>query len=324
MCYLLLSPFVLFSSGCLSHDNPNKDPEPQVEPGPDPTPGVEPGSLGPVDVVLISGQSNAVGCTQSLCILDAMGEDKYDEYFAGYETIQIAFDSWTKDWPTADTVTFYSQNTSRKNNFVKTALGYGNSIHTFGPEVGIAEAMHEKYANKLFIIKYACGASNLKDDWATRKSPMYGRFIEYVKLQMNHLVEKGYTPTIKALCWMQGEGDSYPQYYNVYQDNLRLFVSNIREDLRELSGNKDLPFIDAGINESSAWQYPDKVNDAKVLFAAESENNYFIDTMAEGLHTDQEPDPVDLCHYDSESEIKLGHLFAEAFEQFLEPVTSEE
>ena len=172
MCYLLLSPFILCASGCNKSEKKN-------EPTTDPTPTVEPGSLGPVNVVLISGQSNAVGCTQSIYLADSMGPDKYDEYVNGYPEIQIAFDSWTKDWP-ATGITFYSQNSSKEKRepaFVKTKIGYGNSPQTFGPEVGIAEALHEKYANKLFLIKYACGGSNLKDDWAKKDSPMYQPFL---------------------------------------------------------------------------------------------------------------------------------------------------
>ena len=275
----------------------------------------------PVDVIVISGQSNAVGCTHSNCITRSMGSTKYTTYMKGYSSIQIAYDCWTKD----EGPRFYSQNKSKDNNFVKVMLGQGNSEATFGPEIGIAEAMHEKYADKLFLIKYACGASNLKDDWAQRNSPMYNRFIEYVKLQMNNLKEKGYEPTIKAFCWMQGEGDSYDGYYQEYYENTKNFVSNVRADLKELSGNKDVPFIDAGINRSInptthelKWQYYRQVNEAKKQFAAEGDNNFYIDTIEAGMHTDQEPfDNVDECHYDTESQVLLGHLFSEAFEPFL-------
>lgn len=275
----------------------------------------------PVDVIVISGQSNAVGCTHSNCITRSMGSTKYTTYMKGYSSIQIAYDCWTKD----EGPRFYSQNKSKDNNFVKVMLGQGNSEATFGPEIGIAEAMHEKYADKLFLIKYACGASNLKDDWAQRNSPMYNRFIEYVKLQMNNLKEKGYEPTIKAFCWMQGEGDSYDGYYQEYYENTKNFVSNVRADLKELSGNKDMPFIDAGINRSVnptthelKWQYYRQVNEAKQQFAAEGDNNFYIDTIEAGMHTDQEPfDNVDECHYDTESQVLLGHLFSEAFEPFL-------
>ena len=278
----------------------------------------------PVDVIVISGQSNAVGCTRVNCISKAMGYSKYQEYMGGYPEIQIAYDSWTKDIVN-DKAVFYSQNASKDDDFVKVMLGQGNSLVTFGPEIGISEALHEKYANKLFLIKYACGASNLKDDWAKKDSPMYGRFINYVKKQMENLQSKGYIPTIKAFCWMQGEGDSYDQYYQVYYDNLVEFVGNVRADLKELAGDKEMPFIDAGINNSPQWEYYRKVNEAKKQFAADSENNIYIDTIAAGLHTDQEPigDP-DTAHYDSESQVQLGHLFAEAFEPFLAPIENAE
>ena len=279
----------------------------------------------PVDVVVISGQSNAVGCTRYSPFKDSNYE-KYYEYLEGYPAIQIAFDSWTKEVKVDGQVFFYSQNKSKDDDFVNVMAGQGNSEFTFGPEIGIAEALHEKYANKLFLIKYACGASNLKDDWAKRTSPMYNRFINYVKKQMENLKKKGYAPTIKAFCWMQGEGDSYEGYYQSYCDNLREFVTNVRTDLKELAGDKDMPFIDAGINRSVdpstntlMWQYYQEVNQAKQQFAAESDDNFYIDTIAEGLHTDQEPlGAPDIAHYDSESQVKLGKLFAKSFEPFLE------
>lgn len=271
----------------------------------------------PVDVVLISGQSNGVGCTASKYIKDTLGEDKYNEYMSGYPEIQIAFDSWTKDYE-ANPPIFYSQNKSKDDDFMKVMLGQGNSLASFGPEIGIAEQLHEKYNGKLFLIKFACGASNLKDDWLQRKSAMYRRLINYVKKQMENLTSKGYIPTIKAMCWMQGEGDSYDGYYQEYYDNTKSFVSNLREDLKELSGNKDFSFIDAGINNSSMWQYYAEVNEAKKKFADESDNNVYIDTIAAGLHTNKESNYGDQdAHYDSDSQVKLGNLFAEQIDKFL-------
>ena len=294
---LLLSPVAISISGCSFFKRSSSKKEPT-----------------PVDVIVISGQSNAVGCTRSNCITRSMGSSKYQEYMSGYPGIQIAYDCWTKD----EGPMFYSQNQSKDDTFVKVMLGQGNSMATFGPEIGIAEAMHEKYEDKLFIIKYACGASNLKDDWAKRNSAMYGRFIEYVKKQMNNLESLGFIPTIKAFCWMQGEGDSYDGYYQDYYDNTKLFVGNLREDLKSLCGNKEFPFIDAGISNSKLWQYYRKVNEAKQQFAADSDNNFYIDTIGAGMHTNQEPfDTPDTAHYDTESEVLLGHLFAETFEQFL-------
>ncbi len=295
---LLLSPMILSISGCNKNETPKE-----------PT---------PVDVIVISGQSNAVGCTHTNCISRSIGASKYQEYMRGYEDIQIAYDSWTKD----EGPRFYSQNKSKDNTFMKVMLGQGNSLSTFGPEIGIAERMHEKYAGKLFLIKYACGASNLKDDWLARDSEMYPRMLSYIELQIQHLKDMGYIPTIKAFCWMQGEGDAWDGYYQEYYQNTKTFVGHIREDLAKYANdNKELPFIDAGINNSPQWQYWRKVNEAKQQFAEESANNIYIDTIGAGMHTNQEPfDTPDTAHYDSESQVLLGNLFAQNFEQFLDPV----
>ena len=271
----------------------------------------------PVNVIVISGQSNAVGCTYNSCITRSIGNAKYKEYLEGYPGVKIAYDCWTKDVKPTGTV-FYSQNSSKNYDFVNVMLGQGNSLVTFGPEVGISESLHEEYDGKLFLIKYACGASNLKDDWAKRNSPMYGRFISFVKMEMEKLKGLGFDPSIKAFCWMQGEGDSYPNYYDQYEENLSGFVANVREDLKELSGNKDVPFIDAGISNAKQWEYYAEVNEAKKKFAESNDNNFYIDTIEAGLHTDQEPfDTPDTAHYDSESQVQLGKLFAENFKQFL-------
>lgn len=305
---LFLAPFIFTCIGCgpsKSEEQKPDDSEEEVPVETDPK---------PVNVVVISGQSNAVGCTHSSCIPRSIGYAKYQEYMEGYPGIRIAFDSWTKD----DGPRFYSQNTSKNDNFVKVMLGQGNSLATFGPEIGIAESMYEDWDDQLVIIKFACGASNLMDDWMSKTSPMYPRLINYVKKQMKNLEDSGYIPTIRAFCWMQGEGDAWDGYYQTYFENLSLFASNIREDLFELAGNTEVPFIDAGISNSKQWKYYRKVNEAKQQFADLSENNIYIDTIGAGMHTDEEPfDTPDTAHYDSESEVLLGNLFAESFKPFL-------
>ena len=66
---LALIPAMIFSTGC---DMKKKD---------------------SVNVIILSGQSNAVGCKNSQLLIQSMGQEKYDEYLAGYEDIQIAFNS---------------------------------------------------------------------------------------------------------------------------------------------------------------------------------------------------------------------------------------
>ena len=115
------------------------------------------------------------------------------------------------------------------------------------------------------------------------------------------------------------------QEYNENMNNIeqvyQRWLSLAKDDpdlIKELSGNKDFPFIDAGISNAKVWQFYRKVNEAKQQFAGDSDNNFYIDTIGAGMHTNLEPvGNVDADHYDSASEVLLGHLFAESFEQFL-------
>ena len=87
----------------------------------------------PVDVVIISGQSNGVGCTWANQIPNSKGQEKYLEYLDGYPEIQIAYNCWTKDWP-ATGITFYPQNASSNGSFVDVALGQGNGTRKAGSD----------------------------------------------------------------------------------------------------------------------------------------------------------------------------------------------
>ena len=78
--YLLLSPMMFSVIGC---GNQTKSEEKSMEPK-------------PVDVVVISGQSNAVGCTHAKCITRSIGAEAYSTYMTGYNDIKIAYDSTDK------------------------------------------------------------------------------------------------------------------------------------------------------------------------------------------------------------------------------------
>ena len=94
---------------------------------------------GPVDVVIISGQSNAVGVSHNNCVTRSISASAYNKYLKGFEHIGIAYDCWTKDAPIGKDPIYYSQNKCKNLDFVKVMLGQGNSLSTFGPEIGIAE-----------------------------------------------------------------------------------------------------------------------------------------------------------------------------------------
>ncbi|MFA7067473.1 MAG: sialate O-acetylesterase [Erysipelotrichia bacterium] len=278
----------------------------------------------PVDVVIMAGQSNMVGCSRFTYLNDSANSVKYQEYLDGYSGIRIAYDCLTK----SSLDVYPEQNTSR-GKFVKVMLGQGNADITFGPEVGMGETLSKTiYNNKIVLIKYACGASNLLDDWAAptsgRINGLYDRFVRYVRAQIKVLQDDGFIPSIRAMCWMQGEGDSYPGYSTQYLTQLSYFVDDLRDELMEFCDGTEFAFIDAGISDSPLWVEYATINAAKEQFAAQNERNIYIDTIEHGLSTSSEPhEEPDLAHYDSASMIELGHLFAEALLPFLSTFSNE-
>ena len=117
---------------------------------------------------------------------------------------------------------------------------------------------------------------------------------------------------VVAICWMQGESDASGRIADEYYDNQKRFVSFLREDLNEYADDGKIYFIDAGIQEGTIFPRYEAVNEAKARFASESELNLYFSTIDEHLTTNLEPEgEPDLAHYDSMSELKLGHLFAE-------------
>jgi hypothetical protein len=272
-----------------------------------------------VDVIIMGGQSNMVGCSTYSTLADSVGSAKFTEYSTGYKGVKISYDCWTKNG-TDD----YSRQNSSDSKFVSTLLGEGNSDLTFGPEIGIAENFSLSRSGKLFLIKYACGASNLLDDWAapdsTKMTAMYSNFVAYVKAQMAVLSEQGYAPTIKAMCWMQGEGDAYTGYCEEYYQQLHYLVKDLRSDLSSYTDGTEFAFIDAGISDSTSWPKYDIVNEAKQQVAAEDERNVYINTIAAGL--DKTKLQTDNAHYIGSAMVTLGGLFAAALEPFLSSIDS--
>ena len=111
-----------------------------------------------IDVVLLSGQSNMEGNTNSFGLItddNGFTNEEVDSINAGYDGIKINYISYYKGNPSF---------INKSDGFTKTKLGQGNPSGNvrFGPEIGIAETLHNNgYDNKVVLIKCAVGASML-------------------------------------------------------------------------------------------------------------------------------------------------------------------
>ena len=101
---------------------------------------------------------------------------------------------------------------------------------------------------------------------------------------MKALIDAGYDARIGAICWMQGESDSFEEHvYNRYYEIQDNFVSYLRKDFAKYAEDGGICFIDAGISDSPCWPGYREVNAAKVQMAKDSDLNYYFSTIDAGL-----------------------------------------
>ena len=276
------------------------------------------------NIIVLSGQSNAVGCSYVDYLPEHIPEKRIEKLRRGFEKVKI---------------NYYSHDI-KSGGFVKTTFNCSVSDeNTFGPEVGMAETLNEKYpGEEFFIVKLAFGGVTLYNDfispsgnerydgtsYANQKADAakalmsgetfhpgwcYNELVKIVRESMEILKKDGYTPVIKAFCWMQGESDANAEAATVeYAHNYEAFISDFKAEFAEYLDN--CKFIDAGI--STVWERYVRMNEIKRKYAEAHADAVFIDTIAAGLTTMHEPHHnPDIGHYDSGSMIQLGRLFAE-------------
>ena len=261
-------------------------------------------------VILLGGQSNASGCSLDEYLKKNVSAEKYAEYQNGYDNVYIN----------------YLSGANRSGGFVRCASLQGEPEGTFGPELGLAEKLHELYPDRtFFIIKCAWGGTNLYSQWRSPSSigktgDLYKQFTAYVEASVEYLISKNYDVKIEGMCWMQGESDSFSRIIaENYGKNLNNFLKDMRKEFSEYAADDGIAFVDAYIADNPTfWVYCDEVNRCKDEIAEKSDMNVLVDTISAGLDCTQEPEGApDMAHYDSMSQIKLGNLFAEQLVPFL-------
>ena len=253
---------------------------------------------GTAKVILIGGQSNAVGVSQNSELRKKIDADKYQEYLNGYSNVQIMYDNCSGN---------------ANSSFVNTKLGQAVNTASFGPELGIAEYLAENFPNeKFYIIKYAMGGSILETQWYNAKTGAVGElltgFTSFVQQGLAKIEAEGLTPKIIGFVWNQGESDAIwlPQSSRYYANQEGL-VNYVRTTFADYASAKGIGFMDAGI-VGNIWNAYKNVNMQKYEFSLTSPINFYIETTDyEIINTLEENN--DVAHYDSLGMIKLGQLY---------------
>ncbi len=260
-------------------------------------------------VIIISGQSNATGNAWNMYL----SQEEQQKYTRGFDNIFInAWNSLTEN------------NTEY---FTPVTFGWGENKHTFGPELGLSDILSKEFGHeKFYIIKYTYSGAGLSEGPFNPNTPgsAFSELLSHMDASLNKLKQMNIEPEIVAFCWMQGESDALSlSYAEEYYDKEKAFVDIIRQRYSSSSIDGGMYFIDGGINEeeNTVWTYYEIVNGAKKRLAEEIERNIYLDTNSLGLTSMNEPiHNPDIFHYDSSSEIKLGHAFGEVITNILKTI----
>ena len=276
------------------------------------------------NIIVLAGQSNAVGVGHFSCLPKHFSPERIQKWCDGYDNILINYFSHDK----------------KSDGFVKTTVGCTEvSKKTIGPELGIAEALDQRYpGQEFFIVKCAFGGMTLFRDFLSpsggkeydplsyadqkeniicnyntgepvRAGWCYNELVKILWESIAALQANGYEPAIRAFCWMQGESDTATE--EIMDGYVRRYDAMLRDFKAEFCKYLDrCVYIDAGISETWGGHY--RLNALKKEYADRRADCVYIDTIAAGLTVGNEPDgEPDIAHYDSDSVIRLGHLFAE-------------
>ena len=177
----------------------------------------------------------------------------------------------------------------------------------FGPEVTFGRTMADLLPEeRIALIKYAAGNTNLAVDWDPDSGPQYRRFKETVTAGLEALTDRGDTYEIAGMVWMQGESDSaFANMAPKYRANLTRFIARVRRDFDV----PDVPIVIGRIFLGvGSFRHAAKVRAAQVAVAERDKHASWVNL--DGLS--QQPAGVE---FDGPGTIEMGKRFAKAMQR---------
>lgn len=259
----------------------------------------------PIDVFFVVGQSNAHGWRANSAQLSSRN-------------------THYKQSPAPNALLAYAQRnlTDRMNCVGSMARlgtqgsGFDGNFDGFGPELSMGTDLARVLGRPVAVIKYTIGSASLAGNFK-KNSPaapdpathLYSEMLGFINDSLQELRDQGYSPSLKALFWLQGEGDTdTAQMAADYASNIKAFVQDLRSDLSapnlkvfltEINGNTPVLAARPALTA--------QVNSGLSDLAAEDPHCYFIET------SDIVGGFADGIHYSADQTIDIGQRWAQAY-----------
>lgn len=261
------------------------------------------------DLILVAGQSNAVGYDAQPSELPA---DVADE--------DILF-WWRTGAPPPDE---HDSNSGGKWTHLQ-PQPQGNPIHEFGnfanpqggfgPEIGLARALYARGQRRIAIVKAAWSTTAMAWCWNAADPGngglCYRALVSETKAAIAAAAAQGITLRLRALVWVQGESDATPTAAPYYEKALADMIAALRNDLdsRQLivllavntnfGKNPYIPQIIGGKNP-----YIAQIIEAQQSLAAKDPRAVYVDTATATT--------ANSAHFDSAGTLDIGRRLAQA------------
>ena len=262
-------------------------------------------SAEPVDLLIVAGQSNAVGydakpgevpaddADQKIMFWWRCGDPPPDEHDS------TSGGKWTHLQPQPLGNPKKPRGGRQYGNFAQPEGG-------FGPEIGLARTLYEKEKKPLAVVKAAFSGTGMVSDWNHADSGQggscYRGLVAETQAAIAAAKKQGIELRPRAFVWVQGESDANATHAPQYAINLMAMLTALRKEFHapELTA---LVAVNTQFGGGRNKFMPAIVEQQKVLAARDPHCEY-VDTSAATI--------ANGAHYDSEGTLDVGRWFAEA------------
>ena len=257
-----------------------------------------------VDLILVAGQSNAVGFDTNP---DQLPESPIDKkvrfWWRCGDPLPDKYDSTSHNkW------TFLQvQSKGKPNTDKKLKRQYGNFKFAkggFGPEIGLARYLYAKQHHRLAIVKVAFSGTNVADDWdhsgKEKRGACYRSLVKETKSAIKAAQANGRELKLRALVWVQGESDANKTDAVTYEKNLGVMIQSLRKDL-----NAPKMIILLGVNtkyRKGKNLFMPKIIQAQQSLAGYTSRCEYVDTSTAPI--------ANQSHFNTKGTLEVGVLFA--------------
>jgi len=257
------------------------------------------------DLILVAGQSNAVGFNAKPSELTADPADK--EILFWWRCGDPPPDEY--DSTSARQWTHLQAQPRGNPNPSKEPRQYGNFAQGdggFGPEIGLGRTLFAKEHRPLAIVKAAFSGTSMGGDWnhldPGPRASCYRALVEETKAAITAASAQGTTLHLRALVWVQGESDANATAAPLYEKALGDMITALRQDLHA-------PQLIAllGINTHFGGDkntFVPKIVEAQQALAGKDPRCVYVDTASATI--------ANGAHFDTAGTIDIGNRFAEA------------